>query len=104
MVHSVPAVELAEIVPQLQDFATTGHLDRSIADGVHHLAELYGQERLFCGPARAQASTRASSCSKRVTMSYLTSMRRGSRWKNACATRRRFAHGSLLTAATCLRR
>ena len=55
--RAVPAVELGEIVPQLQDFATIGHLYRSIEDGLHHLADLYGEARLFCGPARAQAST-----------------------------------------------
>jgi hypothetical protein len=54
---AVPAVELGEIVPQLQDFATIGHLYRSIEEGLHHLAETYGEERLFCGPASAQAST-----------------------------------------------
>jgi hypothetical protein len=54
--RTVPAVELGEIVPQLQDFATIGHLYRSIEKGLHHLAELYGAERLFCGPPRAQTS------------------------------------------------
>jgi hypothetical protein len=57
MLGAVPAVELGEIVPHLQDFATIGHLYRSIEDGLHQLAKLYGEERLFCGPARAQAST-----------------------------------------------
>ena len=54
--RAVPAVELGEIVPQLQDFATIGHLYRSIENGLQHLAELYGEARLFCGPARAQAN------------------------------------------------
>jgi hypothetical protein len=54
--RAVPAVALGEIVPQLQNFATMGHLYRSIEDGVHHLADLYGEARLFCGPPRAQAS------------------------------------------------
>ena len=55
--RAVPAVELGEIVPRLQNFATIGHLYRSIEDGLHHLAELYGEARLFCGPMRAQANT-----------------------------------------------
>jgi hypothetical protein len=55
--RAVPAVELGEIVPQLQTFATIGHLYRSIEDGLQHLAELYGERRLFCGPTRAQANT-----------------------------------------------
>lgn len=54
---AVPAIELSEFVPQLQDFATIGHLYRSIEDGLHHLAERYGEERLFCGPTRAQANS-----------------------------------------------
>lgn len=55
--QAVRAIEIGEIVPQLQDFATIGHLYRSIEEGVHHLAGLYGEERLFCGPERAQASS-----------------------------------------------
>ena len=50
------AVEAGEIVPRLQDFATVGHLYRSIEAGFRHLAEKYGEGRLFCGPPRAQAS------------------------------------------------
>jgi hypothetical protein len=54
--RAVPAVELGEIVPQLQSFATIGHLYRSIEDGLHQLAGLYGEERLYCGPVRVQAT------------------------------------------------
>jgi Ferritin-like len=56
LARAVPAVELGQIVPQLQDFATIGHLYRSIEDGFRHLAERYGEARLFCGPPRAQAT------------------------------------------------
>jgi len=45
-----------EIGPHLQDFATIGHLYRSIEGGLASLAERLGQERLFIGPARAQAT------------------------------------------------
>jgi hypothetical protein len=65
--RAVPAVELGEIVPQLQDFATIGHLYRSIEDGLHHLSELYGEKRLFCGPPRAQARTEHFGWSELVT-------------------------------------
>ncbi len=45
-----------QIVPQTQDFATQGHLYRGIEQGFRHLVEKYGEERLFIGPARAQAT------------------------------------------------
>jgi len=44
-----------EIVPRGQDFATVGHLYRSIASGLAHLAEKVGEDRLFIGPAFHQA-------------------------------------------------
>jgi hypothetical protein len=52
----LPHDEEDEIGPHLQDFATVGHLYRSIEDGIDSLAERIGQERLFIGPARAQAT------------------------------------------------
>ena len=45
-----------EIGPHLQDFATIGHLYRSIEAGLAGLAERLGEDRLFIGPARAQAT------------------------------------------------
>ena len=44
-----------DIVPQPQDFATVGHLYRSIEQGLAHLAEKFGEQNLFVGPPRAQA-------------------------------------------------
>ncbi|MEC3916062.1 ferritin-like domain-containing protein [Nocardia sp. CDC160] len=49
-------MEKGEIVPRLQDFATVGHLYRSIENGIVHLAEKYGEPWLFVGPRRAQAT------------------------------------------------
>ncbi|MEC3952788.1 ferritin-like domain-containing protein [Nocardia sp. CDC153] len=49
-------MEKGEIVPRLQDFATVGHLYRSIENGIAHLAEKYGEQWLFVGPRRAQAT------------------------------------------------
>ncbi|MFE3254299.1 ferritin-like domain-containing protein [Nocardia sp. NPDC059229] len=49
-------MEQGEIVPRLQDFATVGHLYRSIEHGIEHLAEKYGERWLFVGPRRAQAT------------------------------------------------
>ena len=44
-----------EVVPRGQDFATVGHLYRSIEAGLTHLAEKLGEDRLFIGPAFHQA-------------------------------------------------
>ena len=45
-----------DIVPRGQDFATVGHLYRSIEAGLAHLAEQHGEDWLFVGPPRAQAT------------------------------------------------
>jgi hypothetical protein len=48
-----------EIVPRGQDFATVGHLYRSCANGLAHLADRLGADRLFIGPAFHQAQESA---------------------------------------------
>ncbi|MBV9175005.1 MAG: ferritin-like protein [Chloroflexi bacterium] len=53
--QATPAVRHGDIVPQLQDFETVGHLYRSIEEGIRSLADKYGEARLFCGPREAQA-------------------------------------------------
>src|SRR5215472_9344041 len=53
---AAPRVQVGEIVPRGQDFATVGHLYRSIEAGVAHLADKLGEEALFVGPPRAQAT------------------------------------------------
>jgi hypothetical protein len=53
--RATPAMQQNDIVPQLQDFATVGHLYRSIEEGIRSLADKYGEARLFCGPREAQA-------------------------------------------------
>src|SRR6187401_3849164 len=45
-----------EIVPHLQEFETIGSLYRAVAVGLEHLAGRIGTERLFIGPANAQAT------------------------------------------------
>src|SRR5437660_9155897 len=45
-----------QIIPQPQEFATIGHLYRGIEQGLRHLVEKYGQQRVFIGPPRAQAT------------------------------------------------
>src|SRR5215813_6160172 len=54
---AVPLMAEGDIVPQPQDFATIGHLYRSIEHGIDHLAEKFGERNLFAGPARAQATS-----------------------------------------------
>jgi hypothetical protein len=55
--EAVPLMAEGDIVPQPQDFATLGHLYRSIEHGIDHLAEKFGERNLFVGPARAQAAS-----------------------------------------------
>jgi len=51
-----PAMQPGEIVARGQDFATVGHLYRSIEQGIAHLADKLGEQWLFIGPPRAQAT------------------------------------------------
>ena len=46
----------SELLPRAQQFATVSHLYRSIEAGLVHLADRYGEDRLFIGPPRAQAT------------------------------------------------
>jgi len=52
----MPHDERDEIVPHLQEFDTIGQLYRSIQAGLEYLAGRLGPERLFIGPADAQAT------------------------------------------------
>jgi hypothetical protein len=54
---ATPLTAAGDIVPQLQDFATVGHLYRSIEQGLAHLTEKFGERHLFVGPPRAQATS-----------------------------------------------
>jgi Ferritin-like len=51
----LPPMGPGEIVPRGQDFATQGHLYRSVERGFAHLADKLGEDRLFIGPAFQQA-------------------------------------------------
>jgi hypothetical protein len=52
----LPDVVADEIGPITADFETISHLYRSVEDGLDHLAAKLGEERLFIGPRRAQAT------------------------------------------------
>jgi len=54
--RAAPLMNERDIVPRLQDFATVGHLYRSIEQGFGHLAAKHGEDWLFVGPPRAQAA------------------------------------------------
>jgi len=54
--RAAPAMQPGDIAPHAQDFATVGHLYRSIEAGIDHLAQKYGERWLFVGPPRAQAT------------------------------------------------
>ncbi len=45
-----------QVVPSLQEFATVGHLYRGIEQGFRLLVDKYGEQRVFIGPSRAQAT------------------------------------------------
>jgi hypothetical protein len=51
----LPPMQPGEIIPRGQDFATVGHLYRSIERGLADLADRLGEDRLFIGPAFQQA-------------------------------------------------
>jgi hypothetical protein len=55
--EAMPLMAESDIVPQAQDFATVGHLYRSIEHGFDRLAEKFGERNLFVGPPRAQATS-----------------------------------------------
>jgi hypothetical protein len=50
-----PPMNPDEVIPRAQDFATQGHLYRSIEAGLARLTEKMGEEALFIGPAFHQA-------------------------------------------------
>src|SRR5947209_8102965 len=71
--EAVPLMAERDIVPQPQDFATVGHLYRSIEQGLAHLAEKFGEENLFVGPPRAQATSENFRWPELVPVTDLTS-------------------------------
>jgi Ferritin-like len=74
--EAVPLPAERDIVPQPQDFATVGHLYRSIEHGIDHLAEKFGDRNLFVGPPRAQATSEYFHWPELVPVSELASAHR----------------------------
>jgi hypothetical protein len=73
---AAPVMNERDIVPHGQDFATVGHLYRSIEAGLAHLADKNGEDWLFIGPPRAQATARHFGWSELVPVTGLVSARR----------------------------
>jgi ferritin-like protein len=71
-----PVMETTDVVPRLQDFATVGHLYRSIEAGFARLAAKLGERRLFLGPPRAQATTATFSWPQLIAVTDLASAQR----------------------------
>ena len=71
--EAVPTMESGDIVPRLQDFGTIGHLYRSIEAGLATLTEKYGEQWLFVGPPRAQATEASFGWSDLVAVTDLAS-------------------------------
>jgi hypothetical protein len=74
--EAVPLLADRDIVPQPQDFATVGHLYRSIEHGIDHLAEKFGERNLFVGPPRAQATSKYFHWPELVAVTDLASAHR----------------------------
>src|SRR6266508_4184050 len=53
---ALPIMSDNDIVPWDQEFHTVSHLYRSIENGMIHLADKLGEDMLFIGPKRAQAT------------------------------------------------
>jgi CDGSH-type Zn-finger protein/truncated hemoglobin YjbI len=74
--QAAPVISERDIVPQGQDFATVGHLYRSIESGFEHLAATHGEDWLFVGPPRAQATSGNFRWPELVCVTDLASARR----------------------------
>ena len=67
------AVADGQIVPQEQSFATVGHLYRGIEQGLRHLVAKYGEQRVFVGPPRVQATQKHFAWPELVAVTDLAS-------------------------------
>ena len=73
---AAPVLNARDIVPRGQDFATVGHLYRSIEAGLDRLASKYGEDWLFVGPRRAQATAEYFGWPELIAVTDLASARR----------------------------
>lgn len=71
--QAVPVMSEDDIVPRLQDFATVGHLYRSIESGFGHLVDKLGADRVFIGPPQAQVTQTSFAWPQLVAITDLAS-------------------------------
>ncbi len=62
-----------EIVPEKQDFATVGHLYRGIEQGFWDLSDKYGQDQIFIGSSKSQATAEYFGWPELITVTDLDS-------------------------------
>lgn len=62
-----------QLVPQAQNFLTVGHLYRGIEQGFRFLVDKYGEQRVFIGPPRAQATQKQFGWPELVPVTNLAS-------------------------------
>ncbi|MBI3747134.1 MAG: ferritin-like protein [Chloroflexi bacterium] len=72
----LPAVHEDDIGPQMQDFATIGHMYRAIEAGLGKLVEKLGEPTLFLGPPAAQATEQHFRWEELVAVTDLASAQR----------------------------
>src|SRR5215472_10739345 len=73
---ATPVVNKRDIVPRGQDFKTVGHLYRSIEVGLATLVDKHGEDWLFVGPPRAQATQQHFGWPELVAVTDLASAQR----------------------------
>jgi CDGSH-type Zn-finger protein/truncated hemoglobin YjbI len=73
---AIPVLSERDIVPRGQEFATIGHLYRSIAAGIDRLAAKHGPDWLFVGPPQAQATQAAFGWAELVAVTGPASARK----------------------------
>jgi CDGSH-type Zn-finger protein/truncated hemoglobin YjbI len=74
--RATPVLNERDIVPRGQDFATIGHLYRSIEAALARLADKHGEDWLFVGPPRAQATAEHFRWPELVAVTDLASAQR----------------------------
>ncbi len=74
--RAAPHMMASDIVPRGQDFATVGHMYRSIEAGFARLCAKYGEKWLFVGPPRAQATEQHFRWPELVAVTDLASAQR----------------------------
>lgn len=66
-------IDTGQLVPQSQEFATVGHLYRGIEQGFRYLVDKYGEDQVFIGPPRAQATQQYFSWPELIQVADLAS-------------------------------